>query len=94
MDVGVTHEQVHVGDPVHVLEQAVELIETSRLGPVQRESSEFCSKLEQTSIHNTARHIQVNESNLLRKDCYCVTTEDLFINSESYATNACVVRNV
>lgn len=45
VNIGVTHNQVDVRDPMHMLQQAIELIKASRLGPVQREPPEFCSKL-------------------------------------------------
>lgn len=45
MNIGITHKQVDVRDPMHMLQQAIELIKASRLGPVQREPPEFCSKL-------------------------------------------------
>jgi len=49
--IGVTHKQVDVRDPMHMLQQAIELIKASRLGPVQREPPEFCSKLTTLKRH-------------------------------------------
>lgn len=45
MDVGVAHQQLHVGDSVHMLQKAIELIEAAWFGAVKREAPEFCSKL-------------------------------------------------
>lgn len=44
--VGVAHQQLHIGDAVHVLQEAVELIEAARLGPVQGEATELRAELE------------------------------------------------
>lgn len=43
--VGVAHQQLHVGDAVHVLQEAVELIEAARLRPIQREPTKLCTEL-------------------------------------------------
>lgn len=32
--VGVPHQHVHVGDAMHMLQEAVELIEAARFGPI------------------------------------------------------------
>lgn len=48
MHISVAHQQLHVGDVVDVLKEAVELIEATRLGPIQREATELCPKLGQT----------------------------------------------
>jgi len=45
VDVGVAHQQLHVGDAVHVLQEAVELIEAARLRPIQREPTKLCTEL-------------------------------------------------
>lgn len=43
--VGVAHQQLHVGDVVDVLQEAVELIEATRFRPIEREATELCAKL-------------------------------------------------
>lgn len=45
MDVGVAHQQLHVGDSVHVLQKAVELIEAAWFGAIKREAPELRSEL-------------------------------------------------
>ena len=45
LQVGVAHQQLHVGDAVHVLQQPVELIVAARLGAVQGEPAELSSEL-------------------------------------------------
>lgn len=43
--VGVAHQQLHVGDAVNVLQEAVELIKATRLRAIQREPTKLCTKL-------------------------------------------------
>lgn len=43
--VSVAHQQLHVGDVMDVLKKAVELIEATGFGPIQREATELCPKL-------------------------------------------------
>lgn len=45
VDVGVAHQHVHVGDLVHVLQQAVKLLEAAGLGALQREATELGAEL-------------------------------------------------
>lgn len=46
--ISVAHQQLHVGDVVDMLEKAVELIEATWFGPIQREATKLCPKLGQT----------------------------------------------
>lgn len=43
--VSVAHQQLHIGDAMHVLQETVELIEAAWLGPFQREPTKLCTKL-------------------------------------------------
>lgn len=45
MDVGVAHQQIYIGDSVHMLQKAIELVKTAWLGAIKREAPELCSKL-------------------------------------------------
>lgn len=45
VNVGVGHQQLHVGDAMHVLQEAIEFIKTTRLRPIQREPTKLCTKL-------------------------------------------------
>ena len=43
--ISVAHQQVHIGDAVYVLQEAIELIKSARLGPIQREPTKLCTEL-------------------------------------------------
>lgn len=43
--VSVAHQQLHIGDAMDVLQEAIELIESAWLRPIQREPTKFCTKL-------------------------------------------------
>lgn len=47
VDVRVPHQNIHVWDLVHVLQQPIELLKLARLGSLQGEPPEFCPKLQQ-----------------------------------------------
>lgn len=64
VDVGVAHQQLHVGDAVDVLQEPVELIEAARLRPIQREPAKLCAKLRHTQgrgIANEQARVKVRE---------------------------------
>lgn len=60
--VGVSHQQLHVGDTVHVLQEAVELIETARFGAVQGETTELGAELGWKK-----KHVNDNDADLRHK---------------------------
>lgn len=43
--ISVAHQQLHIGDAMNVLQEAVELIKAARLRPIQREPTKLCTKL-------------------------------------------------
>ena len=51
VNVSVAHQQLHVGDVMDMLEEAVELVEATWFGPIEREATKLCPKLGQ--IHTT-----------------------------------------
>lgn len=46
--ISIAHQQLHVGDVVDMLKKAIELIEATWFGPIQREATKLCPKLGQT----------------------------------------------
>lgn len=67
--VGVAHQQLHVGDAVHVLQKAVELIKAPRLRPIQREPTKLCTKLTRKKNKN-----KVLSALITIRTCRCSTT--------------------
>lgn len=45
MHISVAHQQLHIGDVVDMLKKAVELIEATGFGPIEREATKLCPKL-------------------------------------------------
>lgn len=45
--ISVAHQQLHIRDVMDMLKQAVELIEATWFGPIEREATKLCPKLGQ-----------------------------------------------
>lgn len=51
--VGIAHQQLHVGDAMHVLQEAIKLVEAARLRPIQREAAKLSTKLGRTDMRTS-----------------------------------------
>lgn len=58
--ISVAHQQLHIGDAMNMLQEAIELIKATRLRPIQREPTELCTKLELSRQAHTREHNRRN----------------------------------
>lgn len=47
MNIGIGNQQLHIGDAMHMLQEAIELIKAAWLRPIQGEPTKLSTKLEQ-----------------------------------------------
>lgn len=59
--VSVAHQQLHVGDVMDMLKKAIELVEATRFGPIEREATELCPKLGQTHTKRKKQERNISE---------------------------------
>lgn len=57
--ISIAHQQLHVGDVVDMLKKAIELIEATWFGPIQREATKLCPKLGQTHTNRKKNKISI-----------------------------------
>lgn len=60
--ISIAHQQLHIGDVMDMLQKAIELIEATWFGPIEREATKLCPKLGQI-------HTKKKNQDILARSC-------------------------